>query len=166
MSQRQYSDGSPVESAYPTEESRIAYESARLEGRSPIDTKLLRASTSVQMTTMSARLLPRVKATEAIPFRDLTESYARDALEILHEALISRDFRTRFQAARDLVWLAARLPQKEATESGSSLSAEQREAKLEQAVATPEVRAWLAAHGWTEPKTPPDPPPEEETKAA
>jgi hypothetical protein len=97
-------------------------------------------------------------AAPGTPFRAVAEQYGRDALEVLRGALDSKDFRTRFQAARDLAALVIRMvPQKGPMEEvAGPLTQEERDAKMTAAIESPDVREWMIARGWTPPpgKTP------------
>lgn len=86
--------------------------------------------------------------------RAIAAEYARDAIEILRDALDSKDFRVRFQAARELVFAFGKLPASAPAaiqEAGKALTAAERDAKLAAALESPEVRDWLSRQGWAPP---------------
>lgn len=149
MLDRHYSDGSHVNDDRPERRSNVADGVARV-ATSPDNGVNVTVSDAI-VTGQSARL---ARQRSDVPFRVIAEQYGRDALEVLRFALDSKDFRTRFQAARDLAALVIKLsPMKEGLEGvAAALTPEEREERLAAALETAEVREWLISRGWTPPK--------------
>jgi hypothetical protein len=85
----------------------------------------------------------------------LVERYTIEAVEVIRQALQSRDPKTRFQAARDMVYSYSRIahlrrtvPEPEVT---AEMSPKEREIRMTAALSHPDVRAWLVAQGWQAP---------------
>lgn len=109
-----------------------------------------RAATPEHLARAGAHVPPGTMPPDV---RAALQSSAALAVEVMTELLEIGDAREKADAARVLLqaWGAI---QKTPPEPEKPLTPAEREAKVRELMATPEVQAWMATQGWTRPVTP------------